>query len=399
MSFNWNMDPLSVVSRYSDKLSYVPFAPESATSIRCHVRSVTPSWKRWCAPFEANEHDEVRSVDFKATRLSSISRDSIYAALNKKPSLFNYVNLRHYRENFLAPALDQNRPQKEGTLGRSSVNESIITYICTYIHTYVCVYIYINVSIRTLLTAGLCAEAGCSETEEKCQALGLEWRAMTEVDSPRSAWDLAAASRVVIYIPAIFLLPTRPPFLWDSTWRMWLPDERKQSSKIYRSYLPTDAGYLSSYQRIPSDPRNSSYPLAIILPFLWSMTNIRVEIVSLTFCENAFRPIERRRDAKKCIVGRLFVANQRLISGKGNQRRVTLFVFPLSVFGGKRVRFSQFAPWPRKIAIGLGNTFTTGPGPGNSITQGFFFFALYFIEIAAFFPPLSESSFLDHSFL
>lgn len=143
MSFNWNMDPLSVVSRYSDKLSYVPFAPESATSIRCHVRSVTPSWKRWCAPFEANEHDEVRSVDFKATRLSSISRDSIYAALNKKPSLFNYVNLRHYRENFLAPALDQNRPQKEGTLGHSSVNESIITYICTYIHTYVCVYIYI----------------------------------------------------------------------------------------------------------------------------------------------------------------------------------------------------------------------------------------------------------------
>lgn len=271
-------------------------------------------------------------------------------------------------------------------------------YIHTYVRVCMYIYIYINVSIRTLLTAGLCAEAGCSETEEKCQALGLEWRAMTEVDSPRSAWDLAAASRVVIYIPAIFLLPTRPPFLWDSTWRMWLPDERKQSSKIYRSYLPTDAGYLSSYQRIPSDPRNSSYPLAIILPFLWSMRNIRVEIVSLTFCENAFRPIKRRRDTKKCIVGRVFVANQRLISGKGNQRRVTLFVFPLSVFGGKRVRFSQFAPWPRKIAIGLGNTFTTGPGPGNSITQGFFFrFILY--RNRCFFPPLSESSFLDHSFL
>ena len=46
------------------------------------VRSVTPSWKRWCAPFEANEHDEVQSVGFKATRLRSICRDSIYATLN-----------------------------------------------------------------------------------------------------------------------------------------------------------------------------------------------------------------------------------------------------------------------------------------------------------------------------
>lgn len=82
-------------------------------------------------------------------------------------------------------------------------------YTHTHTYTYVYIYIYI-VSIRTLLTAGLCAEAGCSETEEKCQALGLEWRAMTEVDSPRSAWDLAAASRVVIYIPAIFHPSTLP---------------------------------------------------------------------------------------------------------------------------------------------------------------------------------------------
>lgn len=45
------------------------------------------------------------------------------------------------------------------------------------------------------------------------------------------------ALRELWSIPGIFLLPVQLSS-WDPAWRMWLPDERKQSSKIYRSYLP-----------------------------------------------------------------------------------------------------------------------------------------------------------------
>lgn len=44
---------------------------------------------------------------------------------------------------------------------------------------------------------------------------------------------------------------------------------------------------------------------------------------------------------------------------------------------GKRVRFSQFAPWPRKMAIGPGNTFTTVPGRVILLRKDFFRFILY----------------------
>lgn len=44
---------------------------------------------------------------------------------------------------------------------------------------------------------------------------------------------------------------------------------------------------------------------------------------------------------------------------------------------GKRVRFSQFTPWPRKMAIGPGNTFTTVPGRVILLRKDFFRFILY----------------------
>lgn len=200
---------------------------------------------------------------------------------------------------------------------------------------------------------------------------------MTEVDSPRSAWDLAAASRVVIYIPAIFLLP--PPVHPSSGIPRdvcgYLTRENNLRKYIALTCPPMQDTFPLINEYHPSDPRNSSYPPSIILPSFWSPRNIpcifRLEIVLLkTFDRKKKKKNTRERINWKI----LFVAKERLISSKGNRRRVTLFVFPLSVFGGKRVRFSQFAPWPRKIAIGLGNTFTTGPGPVILLPKDFFFF-------------------------
>ena len=125
------------------------------------------------------------------------------------------------------------------------------TYVYIYIHTYI--YLYINVSIRTLLTAGSCAGGGLFGDRREMPGIRIgmagndgSWFATFRLGLGRR---FASCDLYTRYIPAT---TTRPPILWDSTWRMWLPDERKQSSKIYRSYLPTDAGYLSSYQRIPS---------------------------------------------------------------------------------------------------------------------------------------------------
>jgi len=58
----------------------------------------------------------------------------------------------------------------------------------------------------------------------------------------------------------------------------------------------------------------------------------------------------------------------------GSRERVVVFYYLSS---GKRVRFSQFAPWPRKMAIGLGNTFTTVPGRVILLRKDFFRFILY----------------------
>lgn len=158
---------------------------------------------------------------------------------------------------------------------------------------------------------------------------------------------------------------------------MWLPDERKQSSKIYRSYLPTDAGYLSSYQRIPSVPRNSSYPpRRNILSSSRSFPsrNIRLEtILLLTPREKVGWKIAR---CEKIVTICRFVASIKdwYRARKSTTTSNAVCFSTIRVFGGKRVRFSQFAPWPRKIAIGLGNTFTTGPGPVILLPKDFFFF-------------------------
>jgi len=48
---------------------------------------------------------------------------------------------------------------------------------------------------------------GVREAKEKCQALGSEWRAMTEVDSPRFAVGLRPAFRELWSISGIFLVP------------------------------------------------------------------------------------------------------------------------------------------------------------------------------------------------
>jgi len=58
----------------------------------------------------------------------------------------------------------------------------------------------------------------------------------------------------------------------------------------------------------------------------------------------------------------------------GSREHVVVFYYLSS---GKRVRFSQFAPWPRKMAIGLGNTFTTVPGRVILLRKDFFRFILY----------------------
>lgn len=191
---------------------------------------------------------------------------------------------------------------------------------------------------------------------------------MTEVDSPRSAWDLAAASRVVWSIYPLYL---PPPFLWDSTWRMWLPDERKQSSKIYRSYLPTDAGYLLLINHPPSRS-STQIRLTVIRNVFLRLKKKKKEISSS-------RKIRMGRvSSTSFLVDKISSLHRKFILARVEENRARslgtnrCLFFPLSVFAGERVRFSQFAPWPRKIAIGLGNTFTTGPGPVILLPEDFF---------------------------
>lgn len=171
----------------------------------------------------------------------------------------------------------------------------------------------------------------------------------------------------VIYIPAIpsSTLPLGFHVTYVATWREKTIFENISLLPAHRCGIP------SSYQPSPIEilhPDSSYRHKECFPPFkkkkkeISSSRKIRMGRVSSTsFLVDKISSLHR-----KFILARVEENRARSL---GTNR--CLF-FPLSVFAGERVRFSQFAPWPRKIAIGLGNTFTTGPGPVILLPEDFF---------------------------